>query len=641
VRFWNTCGLVGAELKAEAGVKPNTGRPAGVQVWPASMIKALDARDYADPLEKQYPLELVGVRNGTFSGLVVVSSDRDIAGVKAVAGDFKQVEGKGVIEAKRVVVFYPRLSFGKGRSSIKDSPLNGAPPGKVPLLSYQGKDFGAVQAVWVKVKVPADATPGEYRGKISVTAGGKSQDVPLHLQVIDWKLLDPRDWRTHLGAIQSPETLAAKYNVPLWSEKHWKLMDKSFELMGELGNNYVVIPLLARTNFGNAESMVRWIPKARHSPEGDGGKKNGSYTHDFSIAERYLDLAHKHFRLEAVCLYGWECYLGGAVRYGSDRWAMWKKNPKNEYAQVGPAKVTLLDPKTKKTETIEGPCMDGPYFKAAEARAFWEPVYKGMFELAKKRGLEKKLVWGMVGDGVPAQKTVKLMQGILPDVSWSAHGHHDRVGGKSNFHGVPILYGTAAYGNKKRHHPGGKTICAQFPRMTSMFATNINASPLARNRHVVEWLLGHGRNGLGRIGADFWSGILKNYSGGGSRQTTSLYVRYPESAWNQLNMTNALLAFTAPGPDGAIPTVRFEALREGYQEAEAWLTVRRALDGGKVNGELAARCKKLLSARKAVFGQARDATNWYWLDGSFVSVDMAAELYSCAGAVAGKRAAGQ
>ena len=43
------------------------------------------------------------------------------------------------------------------------------------------------------------------------------------------------------------------------------------------------------------------------------------------------------------------------------------------------ARVTLLDPKTGKTEMIEGPWMDGPEFKETEARAFWEPVYRCFF----------------------------------------------------------------------------------------------------------------------------------------------------------------------------------------------------------------------------------------------------------------------
>jgi hypothetical protein len=65
-------------------------------------------------------------------------------------------------------------------------------------------------------------------------------------------------------------------------------------------------------------------------------------------------------RLDVVCLCGYESYLGGKHRYGS-RWEMIEKNPKSRYAMLGPAKVTLLGPKTGKTEMIEGPWLDGTF----------------------------------------------------------------------------------------------------------------------------------------------------------------------------------------------------------------------------------------------------------------------------------------
>ena len=93
------------------------------------------------------------------------------------------------------------------------------------------------------MRVPADAAPGVYEGKLSVS-GPKPTQVPIRLKVVDWKLPDPKDYVTHMGIIQSPETVAMKYKVPLWSEKHWKLIEKSFQHLGEIGNKVVVLPLI-------------------------------------------------------------------------------------------------------------------------------------------------------------------------------------------------------------------------------------------------------------------------------------------------------------------------------------------------------------------------------------------------------------
>ena len=61
--------------------------------------------------------------------------------------------------------------------------------------------------------------------------------------------------------IQSPDTLALQYGVPLWSDRHWELIGKSFDLMRPTGSRVVYVPLLRNTNQGNSESMVRWTKK--------------------------------------------------------------------------------------------------------------------------------------------------------------------------------------------------------------------------------------------------------------------------------------------------------------------------------------------------------------------------------------------
>ena len=63
------------------------------------------------------------------------------------------------------------------------------PPPEVPA-----KDGFALQPIWLKVRVPKDATPGEYRATLTITLdGARSFSVPVHLKVRDWTLPDPHD----------------------------------------------------------------------------------------------------------------------------------------------------------------------------------------------------------------------------------------------------------------------------------------------------------------------------------------------------------------------------------------------------------------------------------------------------------------
>jgi hypothetical protein len=66
----------------------------------------------------------------------------------------------------------------------------------------------------------------------------------------------------------------------------------------------------------------------------------------------------------------------------------------------------------------------------------------------------------------------------------------------------------------------------------------------------------------------------------------------------RLNMWyGAILAY---GPDGALPTVRLEAVRESVQECEARVAVERALAGKKLSGALAKRAQEVLDERTRI-----------------------------------------
>jgi len=134
-------------------------------------------------------------------------------------------------------------------------------------------------------------------------AGGEAAVVPVEVKVCSWKLPEPNKWVTFVDIMESPESVAMAYNVPMWSEAHFKLLAKSLTLLGKVGNKTCHVPLICETNMGNDESMVRWIKQA-----------DGSYKHDFSIMEKYLDAVEKHQgKPTVICFYVWDTYLEGGL----------------------------------------------------------------------------------------------------------------------------------------------------------------------------------------------------------------------------------------------------------------------------------------------------------------------------------------
>jgi glycosyl hydrolase family 123 len=610
---WTPCGLVGFELRSAGGVEPNVGRPKGVQVWPASTLTRLGTGHYADPLDTEREVRIVAARNGTFTGKVVVSSGSALKGVRAEMGAL--TSGGKRLPASAVSVLYGRYDGPKptpwGPGWLDG--LHPTPPASVPVAPKSG----AVLPIWIKVRVPSDAT-GVYTGKMTVHAGQQTVEVPVRLTVIDWTLPDTKDFTTHIGAVQSPESVAMKYKVPLWSPKHWKLLESSFRLLGEVGNKTLIIHPVGRTNFGNTESMIRWIRKGAPST----GSGHAAWSHDFSVLERYLDLALKYTRPKVVCFYAWSMYMGGHARF-----AYIKRTTR------GP-KITVLDPKTGATENV-----DGPAFGTPGAKAFWKPVCDGVVERLAKRGLADKLMLGLTGDGRPSKECAALFRELLPKARWVSNSHHDRRG--RNFFGTPIGWCTAVYvrpmsppGGKRRY--GWQAPTALFPRFGQYINTSLRArSSLPMYRSLPEIALLGGLNGIGRVGADFWQ-VLTPPRNSRARSRT-INARFPWANQAQLNINATVEALFAPGPNGAATTERFEMLREGVQESEARVFIEKLLaDAGeraKLGEALARRAQTVLDARHLTLRAALIGQRWDWL-AAHSGAAQTRELFQCAADVA-------
>ncbi|MHC4914482.1 MAG: glycoside hydrolase domain-containing protein [Planctomycetota bacterium] len=594
--MWSTCGLV--ELRLDGpGAVPSVAQSKGVAFTVAGVAAGNGHRACADLLEPQRPLEIFGARNGVFTGKVLASSAGPITGLKASVGSLKHSGGKGALPADAVEILYDH-----GEALLSEAPAKVAPA---------EKGAGASTAVWVKVRVPADAAPGVYEGQLSVSAGA-GRKIPVKLSVADWKLPDPGDWETVQGFLQSPESVALRYKVPLWSDEHFARMEESFRLIGEAGGKEITIYLAGRSCLGNEQTMVRWIKKpgsgsgVRGSGQGVQGRSGtgnpeprtrnpGPYTHDFSVVDRYLDLALKHVKPRVTVLYAWEKYMGGAGRFGY--------MAKDRAHKTVPVKVTLLDPTSGKTSLADGPYMSGPKFDAAAAAAFWKPVCEGVLERLRKRGIEKTAVLGMVGDGKPSPEAVALFKKLMPGVSWSENGHVNRLGG--DFHGAKITYSTSVYINSppapsaKRLY-GWKNMVTLFPRGGPCLRGRLSVwSPPLQHRAATELCLMAGLSGVGRFGVDFWDcvGDEKKWDEYPRSPAKSISGRFPESDEAQLCIDHSMRYVLAPGPKGAAPTARYENLREGVQEAQARVFIERALLEKKVNGKLGARAQAVLDER--------------------------------------------
>ena len=590
-----------------AGVTPNVARPRGMQVWSHDINDRISVLDYGDPCESPR-VRVVAARNTTHAGQVVVGSDGPLDGVRVVVSPLKATQGNAAIPADQVIVLYGRLD---GRTYGKAPWCDGlseTPPNKVSVvrLGWRVKvAYGSRLPLWVRIRVPKDAAPGEYRGALTVAAEGADPvAVPVELEVVDWACPDPRDYRTYVGIYQSPTSLALRYKVPEWSEKHWALMEKSFELLARAGSKFANVTVVEQTQFGNDRGMVTWVRKP-----------DGTFDYDFTVFDRYMQLVKKHLGVvDYVAVQVW--HSGG--------WNTRSADQKNT--------VTVLDKKTGRVERLQV-----PVFGTAESKRFWKPVLDAIRERLARLGMEKALTLGILSDGTAPPAVFKAFDEIVPGGGMWMRGLHAG-------NGSPAPYRVSRAGGRVslHEHCYGMSMVGPFAKLPEIWQLRgrpgtayFRVAPFENRvshigyRIMAEQALFTRKQGVGRIGLDFWP-VLK-----GGRGATHIYNRYPHSSCAQ--RAPALYRLTWPGPNGAETTARFEVFCEGIQEAEAIIVVSEALakQRERLGTQLAARCETALRDR-LFYCHTRNHQQWshvFYHMNHYGWQELSSRIYQCAAAV--------
>jgi hypothetical protein len=605
--LWPRVGLEELTLWAQPGAPvvpnaPGAAPPAGFRAWNHPVVRELSVGDRPDRFEPLRPVRIAGTRGGLFSGQVVVSCGQPIRKLRAVPGDLRALGG-ATIPASAVLVRYglPDSSPRRRRGPAWFDTLLRRPPEEV--LVYQETDDGkavrtysAIQPIWITVRIPADAAPGDYEGKVTVRADGHAPvEVPVQLSVAGWPLPVPKDFVTYMGFVQSPDSLAAHYRVEPWSPQHWRLIGRSFELIGQISGKALYIPLLAKTHFGNAHSMVRWIRKP-----------DGSYSHDFSIIDKYVDTAVRHLgRISVVCAYSWEpADMSGHYnhnRFLGDRKILFSQRD----GASGPLRVA-----------------EGPKWGTPACREFWRPVMAGLKDILARRGLAGRLMIGLCGDYEPSQGAVDDLTAAAPDLPWVVHSHTGGWLGRG-VRGRPVGYLACIWGMSGVSDPDVPYVWSdqrrfygwKHPVLLARFGRNDfwQSSPVSFYRAYPEgWIVARGKyrgggakgfcgsDGVGRMGADFWP-VVRDRRG---RVRGSLAGRY--SRWGGLDLESYGVTYVlGPGPDGPAPTVRFEMFRECLQENEARIFLEKILTDpdrcARLGAKLARRAQDILDERVRAF----------------------------------------
>ncbi len=392
---WPAIGVKRARLivaPADAAVTSGL-RLQGLQVWNCAVSDTLtlgnDLRETGAPV---HPVLIRAARNSVFSGRLVVGSDQAIKGLSVSVGDLAFVgpslaEGRGgtptsggptgggnKIPASAIRVRYA-VPAAAGKSWVPQGRFDGLLdqiPAEIPAY-VASTATKALAPLWFTVRVPATVPAGRYEGRITIAAQGvPPRTVPLHVQVCDWSMPDVQDWRMQNFIYHAEEMEAKYYGVTNYSARHLELVGKTLAVLAEVNSRQVMANLVcdffangyAGSASSNPESLVRWVKQP-----------DGSYKHDFTIFDKYLNMVDKAIgKPRPLRLNCW-----GAVKINAAKntreledWGM---------GEPGGVWVTGMNPTNGNLYGIAQP-LPG----TAESLAFWRPVFAAMLPKIKARG---------------------------------------------------------------------------------------------------------------------------------------------------------------------------------------------------------------------------------------------------------------
>jgi hypothetical protein len=514
---WDTVALESASLTAPAGsglageaAATSPGAKGGLVVWSAS------------------PLERWGHEIKAVPPAGKPAAARAVTGVGGIAAVQIFVAGAGekLDVAVEGLPGKVQVRYGRGGGEyvgLFDRPEPGAP----------------VQAVWLTLTGWA---PGKFSGVARVTAATGTAEAPIELTVLPFQVPPPRQQRVWVNCLQSAESVARYYNVPMWSDRHFELIEPSMALMGLIGNDILGVSAVSRSVFGDDPVIVF-------------RKEGGGHVPELKHLRRYLATYGKHAGAPAyLVVHVWNYgmyYKGGGRDGGTTKFEV----------------KTFAVKELRGTELVDA---NVPMYGQPGSEEQWKPLFEQMRALlAEMKWKDTRLLLGTSGDTWPSDQTAAFFGKVAPGVGW-----------RSLTHGV----GSPKWGASvaKRTQPNGMVIdLLEMARRVPKFYTGSEELPVCTNSRdnvgsnpgsylclAGDSIVGFGYEGYCWKGIDYWPYKTET---GALRSALNSYVGFG----NMVGGTPRAMA--VPGPAGAVATQQFEVLREATQQCEAALAIRRGL----------------------------------------------------------------
>lgn len=169
-----------------------------------------------------------------------------------------------------------------------------------------------VQPIWIETKTSKETNPGLYIGKIRVYYSDLFGDEVFHkeltieLEVLPAVLKDLHEGDFYLDLWQHHTSIARTYEVRLWSDAHFELMENHLKVLKELGQKAITVIVSDAPWSGQWSAYYRTNPSDyfEYNMIGVSLDKEGNWHYDFTALNRYVELCLKYNINKEIEIFG-------------------------------------------------------------------------------------------------------------------------------------------------------------------------------------------------------------------------------------------------------------------------------------------------------------------------------------------------
>ncbi|MFC5407129.1 DUF4091 domain-containing protein [Cohnella soli] len=264
------------------------------------------------PFDENKTIALTCGKNDRAAVQLLLYSEQEM--LVNVNGDCSFYE-KGPIDNVRIAVEAPGLQGGTATVNLIGLIEDDDRQLKADILLRQAAihvEGRRVQPVWIEVAIGKDAKPGIYTPRISVYGQRMFADEQLireltfEIRVLDTTLKDVKDYSFNLDLWQHNSNIARKYDVALWTDEHFAIMENYIASLADLGQKALTVIVTEIPWSGQASSYDRIDPANmfEYNIVRTTRLANGEWSFDFSALNRYVELGMKHGITQEIEVFG-------------------------------------------------------------------------------------------------------------------------------------------------------------------------------------------------------------------------------------------------------------------------------------------------------------------------------------------------